>query len=173
MSDKGSSIVPVVLLGGAAWLAYELFLSPATSAAQSSATPQPAGGTPSSAVGAAAAPAPATAPAPAPAQSSYNSLDATFQRLSAQVQANSNDPAITSQQGVLIAKPSVFNYYLGQVSSYALDANGMAAAFPGGDNPMALGSFWSAASGYLAQSKGLSGIRGRGMAGLILSRGRR
>lgn len=158
----GSSIMPIVLLGGAAYLGYKLFLSPATTAAQASGTPTQPPATP---------PTSSTA-APTPAVSSYNSLDQTFTRLSAQVSANKNDPAITSQQGTYLAKPSVFNYYLGQVSSYALDANGMAAAFPGGDNPMPLGTFWSAVSNYLAQNKGLSGIAGRGFAGYILSRRR-
>lgn len=161
----GSNIMPIVLLGGAAYLGYKLFLSPATTAAQPSGTP--------STTPPASSQTPATSAPAAPAVSSYNSLDQTFTRLSAQVAANKNDPAITSQQGTYIAKPSVFNYYLGQVSGYALDANGMAAAFPGGDNPLSLGAFWSAASNYLAQSKGLSGIAGRGMAGYILSRGRR
>lgn len=158
----GSSIMPIVLLGGAAYLGYKLFLSPATTAAQASGTPtQPPATPPASST-------PATAP-----QSSYNSLDQTFSRLSAQVTANKNDPAVTSQQGTYLAKPSVFNYYLGQVSSYSLDANGMAAAFPGGDNPMSLGAFWSSVSNYLAQNKGLSGIAGgRGFAGYLLSRRR-
>ena len=172
--NGGSSVLPVVLLGGAAYLGYKLFLSPATSAAQSSGTPTPPTTPPGvnpQAAGPVASTPPVTATGPAPAQSPYNSLAQTWQRLNAQVQANANDPAITSQQGVFIATPSVFNYYLAQVSSYNLDAPGMATAFPGGDVPMSLGAFWSAASQYLAQSKGLSGFRG--MAGLILSRGRR
>ena len=166
MADKGgSSILPMVLIGGAAYLGYKMFLSPATSAAQASAT----GSTGSTGT----APSAAAPPATGPAQSSYNSLDATFARLNSQVTANKNDPAITGQQGTYLAKPSVFNYYLGQVSSYALDANGMAAAFPGGDNPMSLGAFWSSVSNYLAQNKGLGGIAGgRGFAGYLLSRRR-
>lgn len=172
MADKGgSSFMPIVLLGGAGYLAYKLFMSPATTAAQASGTPTPPAASPGvnpPAAGSASSPA-----SPAPAQSAYNSLDATFQRFSAQVQSNASDPAITSQQGTYIATPSVFNYYLAQVSSFNLDSTGMAAAFPGGDVPMSLGAFWSAASGYLAKSKGLSGWRGQGMAGLILSRGRR
>ena len=176
LADKGgSSILPIVLIGGAAYLGYKIFLSPATTAAQASGTPQgsptPAGaGTAGVQPGAAAA-ALSTA---APAQSPYNSLDATFGRLTAQVQSNAaGDPAITQLQGTYQATPSVFNYYLGQVSSYALDAPGMASAFPAGDKPMSLGAFWSAASQYLAQSKGLSGIGGgRGLAGYILSRRR-
>lgn len=170
VADKSSpSIIPIVLFGGAAYLGYKLFFAPATSAAQASATSAtPATNPPATAQPTTTPPASAGAP-----QSSYNSLDATFARLNAQVAANANDPAVTSQQGTYIATPSVFNYYLAQVSSYALDSTGMAAAFPGGDKPMSLGAFWSAASQYLAQAKGLSGIAGgRGMAGYILSRRR-
>lgn len=156
MADT-SKIVPVLLIGGGAYLAYQLFF--ATPAAAAPASPSGTAGAAPTMPNLTGSPAPAAAPQPVQApQSAYNSLDATFQRLSAQVQANASDPAITQQQGQAFAKPSVLNYYLGQISSYALDANGMAAAFPGGDVPMSLPSFWSAASQYLAQNKGLSGL---------------
>lgn len=165
-----SSVFPILLFGGAAYLGYKLFLSPASGMAQASGTPQPPANSPG--VSPAAGPAASPATSPAPAQSAYNSLDATFQRLNSQVQANSTDPAITQQQGVFIATPSVFNYYLAQVSNFSLDSQGMATVFPNkGEVPTSLGAFWSAVSQYLAQSKGLSGYRG--LAGVIAGRMRR
>ncbi len=166
MADT-NKLVTIALVGVGAYLAYEwFFATPAAASGTSGAVP-PAQ-TPTmpnltgSSVGTTPQPAnPTPTPAPPAAQSPYNSLAAIGIRLAAQVQSNSSDPAITQKQGQTFATPSVFNYYLGQVSNYALDGTGMAAAFPGGDVQMSLPAFWSAASQYLAQAKGLSGYRRR------------
>lgn len=157
----------LLIFGGGAFALYELFLKQ-----QPAATPAPAA--PSQTVTAASPGLQPEAPkSVAPAPSSFNSLDQTYARLVQQVQANSTDPALQQKQGQWFATPSVFNYYLGQVSSYALDATQMGQAFPGGDKPMSLASFWSGAVKVLAQ-RGLSGGLGSGLGivGLILQ-GRR
>jgi hypothetical protein len=161
MADS-SKVLPILLIGGAGYFVYKWMATP------SSATPT----TPGTA-GTAGTATPAAAPA-SPPQSSYNSLDATYQRLAAMVAANGpTDPALSQVQGQWTAKSAdVFNYYLGKVSQYNLDANGMAAAF-GPSAPLTLGQFWSGASNWLAQNKGLTGIGGKGLAGIIASRGGR
>lgn len=162
--DSGPSIVSIALLGGAAYLAYQFFFASSTSAAASAGPPTtpPAGGsTP-------ALPAP---PAASPAQPGFNSLDTIYQRLAAKL-SSVNDPAVT--QSGTAAIPDVFNFYLGQVSSFQLPASAMGQLF--GPEPQAsttLANFWSAASGWLAQNKGLSGFGGRGLAGIFATAGRR
>lgn len=151
----------LLLLGGAGALLYFWLKGSSTSAP----APAPAGGT-------SAPPPPATATPPAPAQSAYNSLAAIYLRLTAQVQANSNDPALKQQQGQFYATPDVFDYYLSQVSQYQLGSSGLAAVFPGVSTPITLPAFWGPTSNYLAQTKGLSGLGlFQGLAGY--GRGRR
>lgn len=163
--DGGPSLWGWLLLGGAGYLAYEWFFASSTSAAVSAgpSTTPPAGGSP-----------PASAPPAASPASGYNSLDQTYQRLVQTLQQNSSDPALAQVQGSLQATPDVFNYYLARVSAYSLDGPGMQQAFgPAPHQPISLGAFWSAASAWLAQTKGLSGIGGRGLAGIFAGAGRR
>lgn len=171
MADS-NKIITIGLIAGGAYLLYEMFLAPASTAAQASAAPAQPAPTMPNLTGSSTATPSAAAPATPAAPPTYNTLDATFQRLTQQVQANASDPAISQQQGQYFAKPSVFNYYLGQVSAYNLNAQQMAAAFPGGDVSISLPAFWSGASQQLATAHGLSGIRGMGAIGFILSRRR-
>lgn len=167
----GSAIIPVLLIGGAAYLAYQWFFAPATTAAQASATPTPT--TPTMPQAVPTTPTPSVPTPTAPAQSAYNSLDQIYQRFSAIVQQNvGTDPALTNQNGQITATTDVFNYYLGQVGNYNLTAAGLTQEF-GTQNPLTLAQFWSGASAWLAQNQGLSGIGGRGFAGYIVSRRRR
>ena len=165
MAGSGSSILPIVLLGGAGYLAYKLFLSPASAAAQSSGTP----------VGTPATPAmPATPPNP------YNTPDQIFQRLVANL--NQNAPAFKANPSGAQLTPYQWKFYLDQVTSVpaGLDFSQM---FPGQVNPdgtpsatpnLTLGQFWTAMAPWLTSHvPGMTGIGGRGLAGLILARGRR
>lgn len=156
-----------ILLLGAAGVAAYLWWSSSSPTSTAAPAPSAGGTTPPP-------PAPGTTPVTTPpaAQSAYNSLAAIYLRLTAQVQANSTDPAITQSQGQFSAPPEVFNYYLGQISTFALDSAGMAAVFPQGNAPVTLPNFWGPVSQYLAQNKGLSGLGlFRGLAGY--GRGRR
>jgi hypothetical protein len=156
----GSSLVSVGLLGGAAYLAYRFFFASTASAAASPTAPAAPG-------------LPAPAQPSAPAQPAFNSLDQTYQRLAQTIQQNSTDPALSQVQGQWTAVPDVFNYYLARVSSNSLPASAMGQLFGQEPQPAtSLAAFWSAASGWLAQNKGLTGIGGRGLAGII-ARGRR
>jgi hypothetical protein len=172
--DGGPSILTVALLGGAAYLAYEFFF--ASSAAAQASAPAPA--LPSvlpQSPGAATAPGPAPAVpvAAPPPQSAFNSLDQTYQRFVQTLSKNAGDPALTQSQGSTTATPQVFNYYLAQASSYSLPDSAIQQLFGGyPDPPVSLAAFWSAASGWLAQNKGLSGIGGRGLAGIFAGRRR-
>lgn len=170
----GTSIWTWLLLGGAGYLAYEWFFAPSSAAAPSATTPPATGGQSTlmlpSMLNTGGASNATTAAAP---NSSFNSLDAIYQRLAQKMQSV-NDPAVT--QSGTAATPDIFNYYLGQVSSYQLSASAMGQLFgpePAGSQPVTLAGFWSAASGWLAQNKGLSGFGGRGLAGIFAASGRR
>lgn len=164
--DSGGSMFGWLLIAAGAYVAYELFFASSTSAAASSVPPPAptAGGS---------TPATSAPPAASPAQPAFNSLDQIYQRLAQTVQQNSTDPALSQVQGQWQAVPDVFNYYLGKISSYQLSGTAMGQLFgPEPQAALSLAAFWSAASGWLAQNKGLSGIGGRGFAGII-ARGRR
>jgi hypothetical protein len=146
MADN--KLMPMLLLGGAAFAVYELFLKPATVAASSSATPTPA-----------------SAPASTPASSTPSglSLDSIYQKLVA------SNPDF-SKSG-FTATQDQFNYYLGQVAPFTLDAASLTAAFGSSPQQITLAQFWAAASTWLGSNKGLSGIRGRGFAGVLCGAG--
>jgi hypothetical protein len=159
----GSSIVPIVLIGGAGYLAYKMFLSPATIAAQASGTPS----------GSTAAP--ASAPPVA-----FNTPDQIYQRLVAN--ATQSNPGFAKAPSSFAQTPYQWKFYLDQVTSTpaGLDFSQM---FPGQVNPdgtptqtpnLTLGQFWTAIAPWLSKNvPGLSGVAGgRGLAGYILSRRR-
>lgn len=151
----GSSLMPILLLGGAGVAAYFLFFAPATSAAQASATP--AGGTPPT-------------PTPATPTSTYNTPDQIYQRLVQNL--NTNLPGFSANPGQMAQTPYQWLYYLNQVTTVpsSLDFSKMFPSAVNSDgtpsaNPnITLGQFWSSMSGWLAQNMGMSGI---GLAGHI------
>lgn len=163
MADKGGfSVLPVLLIGGAAYLGYKMFLSPATSAAQASGTPAPSGPTTTS-----------TPPVP------FNTPDQIYQRLVQNL--TQSNPAFAKSPSSFAQTPYQWKFYLDQVTATpaGLDFSQM---FPSQVNPdgtpsqtpnLTLGQFWSAMAPWLTKNvPGLSGIAGRGMAGYILARRR-
>ena len=150
------NIWPVVLLGGGAYLLYRWLSSPAA--------PAPA-----------TAPAVAPGPAPAPATPTPVAgvpkmvspalvsvgLDQVFLRFLAAVrQGAPSDPGVTGDfvQDMYFATPRVFNSYLTRVG-YDLSGQ-LDTLFPGGgaDTKMSTVQFWAAASAWLSQNRGLSGL---------------
>lgn len=171
--DGGPSIVSIALLGGAAYLAYQFFFA-STGSAQASGTPSPGGPSAIPPAGGKVTAPPISPTAQAQAQAGFNSLDQTYQRLVQAIQQNSTDPALSQVQGSWQAIPDFFNYYLGRISANQLPASAMGQLFgPEPQPPTTLAAFWSAASGWLAQNKGLTGYRGMGLAGIIAAGRRR
>jgi hypothetical protein len=159
--DSGGAILPVILIGGAAYLAYQWFFAPATSAAQASATPAPSGTTPQP---------------PATPTVAFNTPDQIYQRLAQNLQQNA--PAFKSNPNAQLT-PEQFLYFLNQVTQLPTQPN-FSQMFPQNVNPdgtsnqqnptVTLGQFWSVMAPWI--SKNVPGVQGAGLAGYILSRRR-
>ena len=143
------SILPLVLVGGAVYLAYKWFTPSA--AAPAAAAPATGAAAPSG-----SAPAPAAAVSPGGA---YNSLDQIYQRFQTSIVQNATDPSISFVQGAYMATPYVFNSYLARAGGFDLSSQ-ITTLFPNGadQKPVSLAQFWSAAAAWLATNKGLSGL---------------
>jgi hypothetical protein len=153
---SGPSIVTWLLIGGAAYVAYEFFFASSSAAATSPtpATPAPASPTP-------AAPSAATS-----APSSPSTLDSYF---AAMVQA-------ASAAGFTSGSADQWGYYFQQ-------ANGFAAPTPESEgfnrqsnwpSNLTAAQYWAAASPVIAKQKGISGLGVYGsLAGLAGYRGKR
>ena len=156
MADT-SGLMKIVLIGGAAWVGYELFLKPSTSAASTSAASTPAA-------------APATPPV------TYNTPDAIYQRL---VQSVTQQVArFKASPGSFAQTPYQWKFYLDQVTQtpagldfsqmfpQQVNSDGSPSATPN----LTLGQFWSAMAPWL--TKNVPGMTGIGLAGYIARRRR-
>lgn len=161
MADT-SGLMKILLIGGAVWVGYELFLKPSTAAASASGTPTGTTVTPT------------TAPATPPV--SYNTPDQIYQRLVANV--TQQVPGFKASPGSFAQTSYQWKFYLDQVSQTpsGLDFSQM---FPAQVNPdgtpsatpnLTLGQFWSTMAPWLTSH--VPGMSGIGLAGII-SRGRR
>jgi len=137
LADTLGSLLKWGLIGGAAWIAYEYFFAAPAAAVTAPPATTPPATTP-----------PATTP-PAPS-STYNTLTALFNRVTADAAA----------QNLTTQSPDAWNALFVQEGGNQIINGSLPdpVSLFGSHDPITLAQWWAGTSGWLATTKGLTGL---------------